>query len=547
MMKKKYLWILLPVTVAGLLAAGQVRDKFFEITKSIEIYTNVYKELNAQYVEELDPGQLMRTGVDAMMESLDPYTKYISESQIEDYRLFAEEKYNGLGAKINVVGDAVILNEVYEGFPAQKAGLRVGDQLLSINGRGLKAEDESVANRMLRGTPGSSALIEYKRFGMEEVQRVELVREEIDMPNVPFSRSLGNDIAYIKLSNFTPNASNNIARAYKKIKEDQGGQMKGIVLDLRDNPGGLLHEAVAITNLFVPKNEVVVSTRGKLREQDRVYRTLAAPLDAETPIVVLISPTSASASEIVSGALQDLDRGVVMGQLSYGKGLVQNHREVGYNSRIRVTVSKYYIPSGRCIQSVRYENGEPVPLPDSLRQPFKTKNGRTVLDGGGVLPDIELPKEDLHPLVDQLQKEGWIIRYVNEYTAGLDSLEAGLDYTFPDFDAFKKFLKKEDFSYRSPSGKWEDFLATVKEEGYSKSLSGQLSALESKLKEEQDAALVQLKPAIETHISRAIVKRFYFDTGLAAYKLDRDEEIIKAIELLGNQKAYNNILKPKAK
>lgn len=547
-MKKKSIWIVLPLVAILAIAAGPVRDKYFEITKNIEIYTNVYKELNTHYVDELDPGQLMRTGIDAMVNSLDPYTNYISESQIEDYRIFTEARYNGIGVEIRLMEDKVVLDEVYEGFPAQKAGLRTGDQLISINGRPLKADDANVTYRMMRGTPGSSVVLEYIRPGNKEVKRVEMTREEVDIPNVPYYRSLDDGVAYIKLSNFTANATKNIAEAFKKLKAENKGQLNGLVLDLRGNPGGLLREAVNIVNLFVPKDELIVSTRGKSPEHERVYRTMGPAMDTNIPVVILINKNSASASEIVSGALQDLDRGVVMGQLSYGKGLVQNTHEVGYNSRLKVTISKYYIPSGRCIQSVRYENGEPVPLPDSLRQPFRTKNGRTVYDGGGVMPDIKLTHEEQHPLIKQLTDEGWILRYIDDFCEGKDSLDQGLDFCFTDYPDFLSFLKKKDFQYEGPVDKQlKELKKAMEKEGYEKEMAATIKDLETRVEEEQEALFTDYEDQLTRLITREIIERYYYNTGIIVYELGSDEEVNAAKELLLDQDRYNKVLKTKKK
>lgn len=545
-MKQFRLWIWLLAAAFVSVAAGTIRDKYFEITKNIEIYTNVYRELNTHYVDELDPGQLMRTGIDAMVNSLDPYTNYISESQVEDYRIYTEEKYNGLGVEIRLLDGEVVLDEVYENFPAQQAGLRAGDRLLSVNGRPLKADDLNVAYTMMRGTPGSSVVVQYRRPGSEQVETAEMQRQEVDIPNVPYSKDLGDGMAYIKLSNFTANASKNIAKAYRELKKENGDSLNGLVLDLRGNPGGLLMEAVNIVNLFVPQGELIVSTRGKVPEHDRMYRTTGRPMDERIPVVVLIDNKSASASEIVSGALQDLDRGVVMGQLSYGKGLVQNTQEVGYNSRVKVTISKYYIPSGRCIQSVRYENGEPVPLPDSLRQAFKTRNGRKVLDGGGVLPDVALEKEPPHPMLRDLLEKGWILRYVDQYCAGIDSLDGGAMYRFTGFRDFVDFLEKADYQY---SGEADAQLAALKklleQEARDQSLIQRVTALEAELKSSRSVLMQELRDEISREINREIIERYHYNTGIISFDLDGDPEVQAATALLADNKAYTALLKGK--
>lgn len=302
-------------------------------------------------------------------------------------------------------------------------------------------------------------------------------------------------------------------------------------------------EAVSLVNLFVPQGELIVSTRGKVAEQDRLYRTMAPPMDLEIPVVVLIDQSSASASEIVSGAIQDLDRGVVMGQLSYGKGLVQNTQEVGYNSRLKVTISKYYIPSGRCIQAVRYENGEPVALPDSLRQEFRTKNGRKVLDGGGVLPDLELEKDPPHPLVEQLKKEGWILRYVDDYCKNIDSLDGGQEFVYTRYDDFLQFLKKSKFRYSGPADRQiAQLKKAIEEEGFTKELKTAMKNLEDGLQAEQEKLYSDLRPVISRAINREIIERYYYNTGIIAFELGSDSEVQEAKSLLLDPKKYRSVL-----
>ncbi|MCI5083427.1 MAG: S41 family peptidase, partial [Saprospiraceae bacterium] len=411
----KYLKItaLVVITVLGMSTTmgGPKSDKYFEMIKNIEIFTNLYKEINTYYVDEVDPGKLMRIGLDAMMESLDPYTNYISESDIEGYRYLTEGKYNGIGARSKKMGDYITITELYKDQPADKAGLRPGDQIMEIDGNDTKGKTGDAINALLRGFPGTTVNLKVRRPGVEAPIQLTLTRGEVEVPNVPYYGMVSNDIGYISLTTFTRNAGRNVADALKALKKDNPA-LKGVIFDLRDNGGGLLNEAVNISNIFIPKGQVVVKTKGKVKDWDMSFRTTSTPVDTEIPLVVLINNRSASASEIVSGVMQDYDRGVLLGQRSYGKGLVQNTKDIGYNAKLKLTTAKYYIPSERCIQSVEYEDGEPVDIPDERRSKFKTQNGRTVLDGGGVKPDVTVKKPSDAGVIKSLIDQNLIFDFV---------------------------------------------------------------------------------------------------------------------------------------
>ena len=399
------------------ISATVLNDKYFEIIKNIEIFSTVYKELNTHYVDDIDPGQLMRVGIDAMMTSLDPYTNYYSESQVQSYRISTEGRYNGIGAVSKVIDDKITITEIIEDGPAHLAGVKVGDQILKINGESTEGRSNEDVVQIVRGFPGSTLSLSINRDG--QVQGFMLDRNDIKLKNVPYSGMVDDNIAYVNLTTFTQNASGNIGQAIQELKKDN--ELEGLILDLRNNGGGLLREAVGLSNLFIDSGLEVVSTKGKVKDRDKSYKTTKDALDAEIPLVVLINDRSASASEIVAGTIQDYDRGVLMGQRSFGKGLVQNHREVGYNSRIKVTTSKYYIPSGRCIQSVEYSDGEPKDISDEDRGVFHTKNGRPVLDGGGVTPDVKLELDEVPSILKSLEKDDWIFKYINQYASQHDS------------------------------------------------------------------------------------------------------------------------------
>ena len=516
--------------------------RYFEIAKNLEIYTNVFKELNTGYVDELDPGKLMRTGVDAMMNSLDPYTNYISETDIEGYRYLTEGKYNGIGANSRKMGDWVTVTEIFEGSPGQKAGLKVGDQLIAIDGQSAKNKSVEAIMEILRGYPGTEVDIEVKRPGQTKNQKLTLKRDEITISNVPYHGMVSPEIGYANLTTFTRDAGANIQHALEDLKK-QHPDMKGFILDLRDNGGGLLAEAVNLVNVFVPKGEVIVSTKGKVEEWDRTFKTLNKPVDESIPVVVLIDKMSASASEITCGSLQDFDRAVLMGQRSYGKGLVQNTRDVGYNSKIKLTTAKYYIPSGRCIQAVRYKNGEPVDIPESERAQFKTRDGRVVLDGGGVKPDVFLTKDSLGGVTRALLDKNVIFNYVTDWTLKHPTIDSADVFTFTDWDSFSQYVQNQSFTYEIESEKKLHELAKAAEKDkYTGFIGTEIKALETKIAQEKKGDLQKFKPEIVREIEREIVSRYYFERGKVKNSLKNDPEVSEAIKLLLDKTRYQKLL-----
>jgi carboxyl-terminal processing protease len=515
----------------------------FEIAKNIEIYVNMYKELNTYYAEELDPGALMTTGIEAMLASLDPYTNYLKESDIEGYRFLTEGKYRGIGAKFEVIDGYITITEPYQESPAVKAGMKAGDQIIAVEGKSAVGKTPEEVDQIMKGAPGTDIEITVKRPGESKNIDLTLTRSEINVPNVPYYGMVNEDIGYISLTTFTREAGRNVGNALRELKKENP-DIKGVIFDLRDNGGGLLNEAVNICNLFIPKGELVVSTRGKVKEWDRTFRTIAAPVDLEIPLVVLINKRSASASEIVSGVMQDLDRGVLLGQRSFGKGLVQNTRDIGYNARLKLTTAKYYIPSERCIQGVEYENGEPVDIPEEKRARFKTRNGRTVLDGGGVKPDVvvKLPYEAA--VVKALKDQFLIFKYVNEYTIGRDSIKNLKDFQFDDWAGFKQFLVKNNFTYETDS---ESYIVKIKEfsekEGYE--VASTISSLQSAVEQAKEQDLDRNKSHIVKLIESEIASRYEYQVGKIKMSLRNDAEIEEAIELLNDQERYKEILQPR--
>lgn len=531
----------LVILVLGLATTFKAdHGKFFEIAKNIEIFTNLYKEINTYYVDDLDPGKLMRTGVDAMLESLDPYTNYISESEIEGFRYITEGKYNGIGALSRKIGDFITITELYKDQPADKAGIKVGDKLIAVDGKDAVGKSSDDVNNILRGFPGTAVELTIRRPGTPDDFKITLTRDEVKVPNVPYSGMISDEVGYIALTTFTRNAGKNVGNALQELK-DNNPDMKGVVFDLRYNGGGLLTEAVNVSNVFIPKGELVVTTKGKVKDWDRSFKTLNKPIDEDIPLVTLINNGSASASEIVSGVIQDLDRGVLMGQRSYGKGLVQNTRDVGYNSRVKLTTAKYYIPSGRCIQGVSYENGEPINIPDESRAKFTTRNGRTVLDGGGVKPDMKVDKDGDSEILKKLQNEYLIFDYVTEFVLKNTPVEKATDFRFTQFEDFVQFLQKREFDYDT---KTENLLAELKnrakEDGYL--LESDLQTLEEKIIIEKKNDLQKHKEVIIDLIEKEVAGRYFYQRGKIEIGLRNDLEIKEAIALVGDSSKYNSLL-----
>ncbi len=533
--------LVLLVGFAGIAAVSD-NSKFFEISKNIEIFTNLYKEINTYYVDEIDPAKLMRTGVDAMLESLDPYTNYLSESEIEGFRYITEGKYNGIGALIKKIGDYVTITEPYQDCPAQKAGLKAGDVLIAVDGKSTKGKSTDDVSDILKGFPGTEVVLTVRRPGESKDLKLTMVRDEVKVPNVPYSGMLNDDIGYVALTTFTRNAGKNVGDAVKKMKEENPN-LKGVVFDLRGNGGGLLTEAVNVSNVFVPKGEMIVTTKGRVPEWDRSFKTLNKPIDTDVPLIVLIDKGSASASEIVSGVIQDLDRGVLIGQRSYGKGLVQNTRDVGYNSKVKLTTAKYYVPSGRCIQGVEYKDGKPVDIPDEERAKFKTRNNRTVLDGGGVKPDVFLDKKEGAEIIAGLKKKHLIFDYVTQYCLKHKDAPTIESFKFNEYNEFLSFVENKGYSYTTRSEEiLEELKEIAKEEEYLGSLDTEIKTLENKINTEKKEGLVKYQKEITKLIERDIISRFYYQTGKIQIGLKNDEEIEEAIKLINNPTEYKKIL-----
>jgi carboxyl-terminal processing protease len=543
---KRWLYLLIAlVFISSAFTLTSPVNKYFEIIKNLEIFANLYKELNNGYVDDLDPARTMRTGIDAMLGALDPYTNYISESDIEGYRSLSEGRYRGIGAQVKKMGEYVTIMQVYENSPALKAGLKAGDRLLEVDGQNARNRSTEDLNYIMQGSPGTKVKLRIERPGDKKPFVLELTREEVDVPNVPFSGMLSDHVGYVSLTTFTQQAGANISQAFMDLKA-KDPELRGLIIDLRDNGGGLLHEAVNICNIFIPKGELVVSTKGKVSETDKNYKTTNAPVDVKIPLVILVNNRSASASEIVSGTIQDLDRGVVMGQLTYGKGLVQNTKEIGYNARLKLTTAKYYIPSGRCIQAVRYKNGEPEHVADSERARFKTRNGREVLDGGGVKPDVVLPAPAANALIKALDDQNILFDYVTEYCLRFDSIAGPEQFQFTEWDGFVKYLDQRKFTYKTASEEAiEKLKKEAEKENVSTTLQASIQAMESQLLAYRQQSLTENKKDIIRLIEEQIIGRYYFDKGRKQLGLRNDPEIMEAVKLINDPVRYGNILSGK--
>ncbi len=522
-------------------------DNYFEISKNLDIFATLFRELNIYYVDETDPGKLIKKGVDAMLESLDPYTNFITESEIEDYRFMTTGQYGGIGALIQQRETQVIVKDPYEGFPAQLSDLRAGDIILEIDGKSTVGKKTDDVSKVLKGQPKTSVKLLIQRTGEKKSFEKIIVRDEIKVKSVPYFSEIGNKIGYVKLNSFTESASGELKQAFNELKSKN--QITGLVLDLRGNPGGLLNEAVNIVNIFIDKGKEIVSTKGKVSEWDKSYKAINTALDTEMPIVVLVNSGSASASEIVSGALQDLDRGVVLGQRTFGKGLVQTTRPLSYNTQLKVTTAKYYIPSGRCIQSLDYshhnEDGSVGKVADSLMRPFKTKAGRTVYDGGGILPDIVLEQNKFSNISQSLMNKYLIFDYATEYRVKHETIlpvkEFQLDES--DFSGLVAFLSDKEYDYVTKSEKaLEDLKLNAEKEKYFTEISKEYENLQQKMMHNKKEDLIKNKEEVMRLLKEEIVSRYYYQKGRYEVNLSSDPEIKKAVQILADKPTYNSIL-----
>lgn len=548
MSRKWKLWSAVGLVTIGLFAfSSPAGDRTFEIVKNLDIFATLFKEVNSYYVDEINPSQLMRTGIESMLETLDPYTTYIPEDDIEDYRTMTTGEYGGIGAVVNKKNGISTVVMPYEGYPADKAGLKAGDQILKINGVNLEGKSSDEISKLLKGQSNSEIVLTIKRMNKTELFDVSLARERITIKNVPYYGMVTDDIGYVKLTDFTTEAGAEVRNAVNALKADGAAK---VILDLRGNPGGLLEEAVNVSNVFVDKGREVVTTRGKLNNWTKTYNTLDLPADNQIPLAVLVSNGSASASEIVSGVMQDYDRGVLVGQRTYGKGLVQQTRPLAYNSQLKVTTAKYYIPSGRCIQAIDYSHrnadGSVGKVADSLKSEFKTLTGRKVYDGGGVMPDIEVEAYDYAPITYALMSDDLIFDYATKYYYDHPSIANAKEFTLSDseYSDFTAWLAKKDVKYTTQVEKDIDgLIKSAKKEKYYKDISTQIEALRKETLHNKDQDLLTFKSEIKMLLEREIAGRYYYQSGMIESMFSEDNEVLAAVEVLNNSTQYQQILK----
>ncbi len=542
MIKKRVLVPSIAIIILFTTVSFTFKSDFFEIAKQIEIFTTLFKELNMNYVDETNPAELMDTAIKSMLDDLDPYTKYWNEQDVEAARIRNSGEYTGIGAVVRTIKDKITIIEPYKGYPADKAGLKAGDEIIQIGD--IKVIDfKEDAGELLKGAPNSKVAIVYKRQG--KLKNTTITREEIEVKAVPFYTLLNDKTGYIILKKFNQKASSETIAALNDLK---GKGADKIILDLRGNPGGLLSEAVNVTNIFVPKGQLITTTKSVIKKYNKEYRTKKTAIDVDIPLVVLVNGRSASASEIVSGSIQDLDRGVVIGARSFGKGLVQRPKSLTYGTQLKITISRYYTPSGRCIQALDYwnrdENNEATRTKEKDYNAFKTKNGRTVYDGGGIQPDIELETSKYSGITTALLQANAIFDYATEYYYN-HTLKNPLKFKFTntDFEHFKTYLKSSNFNYNTKTDKaLEKALESAKNENFDKAITNQYKALLTAMDKAKNDALDTSKIEIISLLTDEIIKRYSYREGLYQYYIINNPEIIKGQQILSNKKQYNKIL-----
>ena len=550
-MKKIQLFVFLVALLLPLGLFAQEKQNNFEIAKSLDIYNSLLRELNLNYVDEINPGELNETAIKAMLEGLDPYTVFIPESDIENAKFMTTGEYGGIGAIIQYDGEFTRISDPYEGWPAQKAGIIAGDAILEVNGVDCKKKNTQEVSNLLKGQPGTEVTLKLKRYGQEQPLEIKLKREKVKIDNIPYYKVFDNGIAYLSLSGFTRDAAKEVKEKFVEMKK--GNELKGFVIDLRGNGGGLMNEAVDIVNLFIPKGKPVVSMKGKAATANSMHPTTNEPVDLEIPLAILVDGSSASASEIVAGAIQDYDRGVIIGQRTFGKGLVQNILPLSYNTQMKVTVAHYYIPSGRCIQEIDYSHKKDTAQmkKDTLGKAFKTMGGRTVYEGHGITPDVKVSRDPYATVTAYLFGKNYIFDYANKFYSEHKSIAPAERFQIDEatYQDFMKFVKDKKFSYTTESEKAiEKLKKTAKEEGYLDKIKPQIDLLEKNLAAEKDNDLLNNRKDIEELLRSEIVGRYYYQKGRIVASLNDDPDLKRAFEILLNSNGkdeYHSILSGK--
>lgn len=536
-----------------LIAATPI-NSFFEVTKQLDIFTTLYRELNTYYVDTLNPEKLIQSGIYEMCSSLDPYTDYIPEDNIQEYRQQTTGRYGGIGSLIGTRNDFVIITDPYEGFPAAKSGLRPGDKILEIDGKSMRKSNSDDVSKHLRGKAGTSLMLKIARLqsdGTEKEMPITLVREEIKIKNVPYSGMLDENIGYIRLNGFTERAGTEVRNAM--IALISKNKAKGIVFDLRGNPGGLLNEAINVASCFIDKGTPIVSTKGKIIDQNKEYITLNDPVDTKIPMVILADGGSASAAEIVTGSMQDLDRAVVVGQRTFGKGLVQSTHSLPYNAKLKITTAKYYIPSGRCIQAINYaekkEDGSVQKKADSLKVAFKTKGGRIVYDGVGIDPDVKTEEEKISQIAIALYIQSVFFDYAQKYRTAHEAIPSAKNFSLSDaeyLDFVKYVSEKKDFKYSTSSEKLlEELKATAEKEKTFDAFKSDYEQMKQKLEHDKKQDLMKEKKVLKEMLEQEIVSHYYLNTGRIEATVKTDPEVLKSIELLKDKAKLQELLQVK--
>lgn len=545
---RRYLILLMLLPTAFL--SWSFVDDFFEITRQIDVFSSVYRDVNRYYVDDVNPGELMKDGIDGMLKSLDPYTNYYPESEIEDYKMkHVSTEYGGIGASSFRTGDSLVIYDVYEGFPAQKADVRAGDVLMSVNGRNIKGLGPDEIDELIKGQAGTTVRLGLQRYGQPQPLEKNITRGEIKINNVPYHAMLNDSVGYIKLDKFLQNCYNEVKDALVDLQKNPG--FTSLIFDLRGNGGGLLEESVQILNLFVKKGELLVTQKGKTEGSNNVYYAKVDPIAPDIRVAVLVDKNSASASEITAGNFQDLDRGVIIGQRSYGKGLVQQTRPLTFNAQMKLTVAKYYTASGRCVQTKMYhhggdENGTVTEVPDSLMKPFKTKSGRTVFDGSAVYPDRYVDPVDSSNIARSLNRNLFLFDYATVYREKHESIPSVDKFVFTeaDFSEFVAWLNNKTYTYSTQTEKaFASLKETAVREKYYNTISRELESLGNELKHDKSADLQLFKKEISSMLEKEIVTRYYFHTGKYQYMFAHDPVIKEALSVLGNVTLYTSILK----
>ena len=537
------------IGVTAIFAFDNPDKRYFDITKNLDIFSTLFKEVNAFYVDEVNSNKLIRTGIEAMLASLDPYTNYIPEDDIEDYRTMTTGQYGGIGAVIGRKNGKNVIIMPYIGFPAHKSGLKIGDEIMTVDGVDVKDKNTSEISQLLKGQANTPLKLKISRYGQKDLIDIDITREKITIDNVPYSGMVHDRVGYIKLSEFTTGAGREVKRAVERLKKEGA---ENIIIDLRDNPGGLLNEAVNVSNVFVPRGSEIVSTKGKVTDWNKTYKALNNTTDMKIPVAVLTSRRSASAAEIVAGVIQDYDRGVLVGERTFGKGLVQATRPLTYNSQLKITTAKYYIPSGRCIQAINYsernENGSVAKIPDSLRVAFRTNNNRIVYDGGGVSPDVKVASPTLTPIAISLLTNGLVFDYAIKYHYEHAKIASAREFKLTDteYDDFIQWLSDKDYDYTTRVEKTiEDLKKAAKKEKYYDKIEDKIDLLEAEIMHNKDKDLKEFEKEIRSLLESRIVETYYLMKGTFEASFDDDAQLVEAVDLLNDPERYKELLTAK--